>query len=403
MSSPVTALEPSRLLGSDIYAVGSIGLRTRKLRAALSAVGVAIGIASMVAVLGISASSQAKLLDTIDELGTNLLTVKAGQSFVGGDSSLPKTTGVKIGALPGVQSTSAVYTVSGASVRRSSYVDPDETSGITVQASDLNLPETLGAELGSGSFLTASQARYPTVVLGSVAAQRLGLDSVATHPMVFIGDQYYTVVGILKPVTLDTSIDRAALIGLPQAQSAFNTEVYPTTQYARTDDGALKDVRALVPNTANPEHPEEVQVSRPSDALEAKAAAKGAFTSLLLGLGAVALLVGGVGIANVMVISVLERRSEIGLRRALGATRRHISTQFLTESLLLAAMGGGAGAVLGAIVTAVYATAQGQPVVVPAYAVAGGMAAALAIGVIAGLYPSVRASRLSPTEALRTV
>ncbi len=171
----------------------------------------------------------------------------------------------------------------------------------------------------------------------------------------------------------------------------------------RTADGDLASVRELIPGTVNPEHPEEVQVSRPSDALEAKAAAKGAFTSLLLGLGAVALLVGGVGIANVMVISVLERRSEIGLRRALGATRRHISAQFLTESLLLAAIGGAVGAALGAVVTAIYSTAQGQPTVVPILAIVGGMVAALLIGAIAGLYPSVRASRLSPTEALRTV
>jgi putative ABC transport system permease protein len=382
--------------------VGSIGLRARKLRAALSAIGVAIGIASMVAVLGISASSQADLLGTIDKLGTNLLRVQAGQSFFGQSTKLPETTGVKLAAMRGVQTTAAVYTVNGATARRTSYVDPNETSGITVEATDLNLTRTLSAELASGHFLTAAEARYPTVVLGSIAAQRLGIDTVAGSPQVYIGDHYYTVVGILKSVTLDTDVDRAALVGLPQARSSFGTETNPSTAYVRTDDSKLKSIRALVPATANPEHPEEVQVSRPSDALEAKVAAKGAFTSLLLGLGAVALLVGGVGIANVMVISVLERRSEIGLRRALGATRQHISVQFLTESLLLAAMGGAAGAVGGAIVTAIYSAAQGQPTVVPALAVAGGMGAALVIGAVAGVYPSIRASRLSPTDALRT-
>jgi putative ABC transport system permease protein len=392
----------SRLLGSDVLRVGSVGLRARKVRAALSAVGIAIGIASMVAVLGISASSQADLLNTIDELGTNLLTVQAGQSFFGESSKLPKSTGVKLASMRGVEGTAAVYSVSGATVRRTSYVDPNETSGITVDAADLTLPSTLSAELASGHFLTAAEARYPAVVLGSVSADRLGIDTVAGSPQVYIGGAYYTVVGILKSITLDTDLDRAALIGLPQARSAFATEANPSTEYVRTDDSQLKLIRNLLPATANPEHPEEVQVSRPSDALEAKAAAKGAFTSLLLGLGAVALLVGGVGIANVMVISVLERRSEIGLRRALGATRRHISVQFLTESLLLAAMGGAAGAALGAIVTGVYSAAQGQPTVVPTLALAGGVGAALVIGALAGLYPSVRASRLSPTEALRT-
>jgi putative ABC transport system permease protein len=220
---------------------------------------------------------------------------------------------------------------------------------------------------------------------------------------VFIGGQLYTVVGILESFTLDTSIDRAALIGLPAARRLFDTDPNPTTIYTRADDDQLKEVRSLLAPTASPEHPEQVEVSRPSDALEARAAAKGAFTTLLLGLGAVALLVGGVGIANVMVISVLERRSEIGLRRALGATRRHITAQFLTESLILAALGGVVGALLGALVTAVYAGAQGQPVVVPPEALAGGVGAALLIGAVAGLYPSLRAARLSPTEALRTV
>lgn len=398
-----TPLPPSRLLRADVFGVGSIGLRTRKLRAALSAVGVAIGIASMVAVLGISASSQADLLNTIDKLGTNLLTVQAGQSFFGQDSKLPTSSGPKIAAMRGVENTAAVYSVSGATVRRNSLVNAKDTSGITVSAADLNLPKTLSAELTSGHFLTSAEAQYPAVVLGSIAAQRLGISSVTGSPQVYIGGQYYTVTGILAPVTLAGAIDRAALIGLPQATSAFGTEANASSQYVRATDATLKSVRDLIPATANPENPEEVNVSRPSDALEAKAAAQGAFTSLLLGLGAVALLVGGVGIANVMVISVLERRSEIGLRRALGATRRHISTQFLTESLLLAAIGGVAGVVLGALVTAIAASAQGQPTVVPPLALGGGLVAALAIGAVAGLFPSVRASRLSPTEALRTV
>jgi len=395
---------PSRLLPRDMLAVGSIGLRTRRLRAGLSAVGVAIGIASMVAVLGISASSQAELLDAIDALGTNLLTVQPGQSFIGGgDSTLPVSSRARLSRMNGVQGAASLYAVAGATVRRTSFVDPRQTSGITVFGTDLTLVRTLSAKLASGTFLTSTTARFPTVVLGSVAAQRLGLSDVASRPMVWIGDRYYAVVGILAPVTLDSGIDRAALIGLPHAQEDWDADATPAKVYLRAEENRLTQVRELASASANPQNPEEVEVSRPSDALEAKAAAEGAFTSLLLGLGAVALLVGGVGIANVMVISVIERRSEIGLRRALGATRRHIATQFLTESLLLSALGGVAGALLGAVVTAAYATTQGGRVVVPPEAVLGGIVAALLIGAVAGLYPALRAARLSPTEALRTV
>jgi hypothetical protein len=201
-------------------------------------------------------------------------------------------------------------------------------------------------------------------------------------------------------VTLDPSIDRAALVGRLEATADYQLEANASKLYVRADEDRLADVRDRIGPTANAENPEEVAVSRPSDALEAKAAADGAFTTLLLGLGAVALLVGGVGIANVMEISVLERRSEIGLRRAVGATRPHVSTQFLTEALLLAASRRRRRGRLGAIATAAWAIAQGQPVVISPEAILGGLLASLLIGTIAGLYAATRASRLSPTEAL---
>jgi putative ABC transport system permease protein len=392
----------SRLLPADLLRVGSIGLRTRRLRAALSALGIAIGIASMVAVLGISQSSKADLLAQLDELGTNLLTITPGQSLLGEEATLPVAAPKMVGRVSPIEQVASVRTTE-ATVRRTGYIPAAQTNGITVLAADTDLLATLHGTVREGVFLNDATINYPAIVLGSVAADRLAITDLEAGPMVYVDGRWFSVVGILDPLPLAPDIDRAALVGYPIAQELLGAAADATTIHVRTDPETLEETRAVLPATANPENPEEVQVSRPSEVLEARAAAETAYTSLFLGLGAVALLVGGVGIANVMVISVLERRSEIGLRRALGAAKRHISVQFLTESLLLALLGGLVGALIGVLVTAGYALSQGWAISVPAYAPLGGLVASLLIGGIAGLYPAVRAARLSPTEALRTV
>jgi putative ABC transport system permease protein len=384
---------------NDLLRLAGGGLRARRLRSILSAAGIALGIAAMVAVLGISASSRTNLLAELDALGTNLLTVEAGQTIIGGEAKLPETAPGMISRIGPVESTAATARVS-ATVRRTDRISSSETGGIAVRAAQPNLAETLEATVSKGRFLDAATDRYPTVVLGSVAAERLGVTRVGGR--VWLGDRWFTVIGILDTVPLAPEIDRSALIGFPVAESLLGADSAPGTVYLRTDPAQVDAVRSVLAPTTNPQHPEEIKVSRPSDALAARGAADTAFTGLLLGLGAVALIVGGVGVANVMVVSVLERRPEIGLRRALGATKGDVRRQFLAESLMLSGAGGAGGIAVGAAITAAYAAGRSWGVAVPLPALAGAMGAALLIGAVAGLYPALRAARLAPTDALRT-
>ncbi|MDX2345007.1 MAG: ABC transporter permease [Acidimicrobiia bacterium] len=394
-------MEPSRLHSADAFRTASVGLQTRKLRAALSALGIMIGIAAMVGVLGLSESSKSDLLAQLDRLGTNLLTVQAGSGIGIGSGELPAEAAGMISRIGPVEQTSTISSVD-ANVYKSDFVPEGQTGGITVQAVDVNLLETLAGSMADGKFLDAATATYPTAVLGSVAAARLAIHEVTGTQQIWLGGQWFTVIGVLDEFELNPDLDRAALIGLTTAEDFLDHEVVPSSILVRADPDFIDEVTAVLSATANPQNPEEVEVARPSDALEAKEAADDAFTALFLGLGGVALLVGGVGIANVMVISVLERRSEIGLRRALGATKRHVAVQFLGEALLLSAVGGVGGVALGWAVTGVYANVKGWSVLIPPVAIGGGMAAALLIGAVAGLYPAVRAARMSPTEALRS-
>jgi putative ABC transport system permease protein len=396
------SLRPARLAPADVMRVGAAGLRARPTRVFLSALGIAIGIAAMISVVGISTSSRADLQQTLERLGTNLLTAGPGQSLFGDDSHLPDEAVSMVGRIGPVTSVSATGRVADARVYRNDRIPSGQSGGLAVLAARTDLPDTVGATVAKGTWLNDATAVYPAVVLGARAAERLGIGHAGPQMQVWLGGRWFTVVGILGPVELAPELDTAALVGWPVASSLLDFDGYPTTIYTRSHEDSVEAVAGVLAATANPEAPNEVRVSRPSDALEAKRASDDAFTGLLLGLGAVALLVGGVGVANTMVISVLERRAEIGLRRSLGATRGQIRAQFLTESGLLSALGGLGGVLLGIGVTATYATLQDWPTVVPLWAVAGGIGATVLIGVLAGLYPAVRASRLAPTEALAT-
>jgi putative ABC transport system permease protein len=404
--------EGGRLRLRDGLRVASVGLRSRPLRAALSALGIAIGTAAIVGVLGLSSSSQAGLIAEINRLGTNLLTVEAGQTLTGGPAQLPREAPARLTLLDNVDQVADTALLKDKYVYRSSMIPVTETGGLQVRATGPGLLSVLGTGIARGDWLNAGTARLPVAVLGSAAANQLGIGRVHPDQRIWLGGQWFNVAGILNPSPLTPDIDLSALIGYPAAQrylgyvSVVRGEKKtgpPSTIYVRAATDHEAEVQSLLAQTADPEAPNEAAVSQPSDVLTARAAAAGAFNSLFLGLGVVALIVGAVGVANIMIISVLERRSEIGLRRALGATAAQIRTQFLAESILLAVIGGIVGVLAGAAATAVYATSKNWAVVIPAEAWSGGIASAILIGAFAGLMPAVRASRMPPTVALRTV
>jgi putative ABC transport system permease protein len=397
-SAPARRLR-SRLLARDLLRLGAAGLRARPTSVLLSALGIAIGIAAMIAVVGISASSQARLNAELSRLGTNLLTATPGTSVLGEKGTFAPGTVAAVRRMDGVEeaSSTAVLPVP---VYRSELSDVDATGGLSTLVVDQNLLRVVSADVRSGAWLNPATADFPAVVLGSTAAQRLGVVTPGTQ--VWLGGTYVTVVGILDPVALAPELDTAALIGAGVAADRFGFDGSPTTVYERSADDDVEHVRNLLAPTITPEAPDTVEVSRPSDALAARNAADQAFTGLLLGIGSIALLVGGIGVANTMIIAVLERRREIGLRRSLGATRGHVLVQFLAEASLLAALGGILGSALGALATLAMAELNGWPFSLPPIAIVIGVSATLVIGALAGLYPALRAARTPPTAALNS-
>ena len=358
-------MKRKKLRTRDLFFVALYGVRARKGRATLTSIGIGIGIAAIVAVSGISASGRADLLSTLESLGTNLVKASPQAGFFGTQEDLPK--GVlgmveRIGPVEEVTSTTQTDLL----VRRSNFISEFEGGGISTIITSAELLDVIGGNLVEGRFITPGLSNIPVTVLGSV-----------------------------------TDLDRSVFIGYGVAKTLFDIDEEPTTIYLRANPTFIEDVVEVLAPSMNPENPDQVEVTRPSDALEAQQAAEEAFTNLLLGLGSVALLVGGVAIANVMVMSVLERRMEIGVRRSIGATRREIRYQFLLESIVLSGIGGLVGVGLGTFITLAYTNYTDIVFSIPIWQILGAVFLALLIGAISGVYPAIKASKIQPAEAVR--
>jgi len=393
-------MSKNKLRTRDLFFVAVYGVKARKGRAALTSIGIGIGIAAIVAVSGIAASGSADLLSTLESLGTNLVKASPQAGFFGTQEELPE--GVigmveRIGPVEEVTSTTQTDLL----VRRSNFISEFEGGGISTIVTSSELLNVIGGKLSEGRFITDGLADLPVTVLGSVTAKRLGITNLSKPTKILIDDEWFGVIGIVEELKIHPDLDRSVFIGYGAAKKLFDINKEPTTIYLRANPTFIEDVVEVIAPSMNPENPDQVEVSRPSDALEAQQAVEASFTNLLLGLGSVALLVGGVAIANVMVMSVLERRMEIGVRRSIGATRREIRYQFLLESVVLSGIGGLVGVMLGSLITLAYTNYTNIVFSIPVWQILGAVVLALLIGAISGVYPAIKASKIQPAEAVR--
>ena len=393
-------MNKNKLRTRDLFFVAVYGVKARKGRAALTSIGIGIGIAAIVAVSGIAASGSADLLSTLESLGTNLVKASPQAGFFGTQEELPE--GVigmveRIGPVEEVTSTTQTDLL----VRRSNFISEFEGGGISTIVTSSELLNVIGGKLSEGRFITDGLSDLPVTVLGSVTAKRLGITNLSKPTKILIDDEWFGVIGIVEELKIHPDLDRSVFIGYGAAKKLFDINEEPTTIYLRANPTFIEDVVEVIAPSMNPENPNQVEVSRPSDALEAQQAVEASFTNLLLGLGSVALLVGGVAIANVMVMSVLERRMEIGVRRSIGATRREIRYQFLLESIVLSGIGGLVGVMLGSLITLAYTNYTNIVFSIPVWQILGAVVLALLIGAISGVYPAIKASKIQPAEAVR--
>ena len=379
------------------------GLRARKARTLLIMLGPVIGVAAMVGAVGLTESAKGALQQQLARLGTNLIIAQAGGTFGSQNPTFPSDVVHRVEALATVESAAATTNLSGVVTEpiagNNSYY---QAFPVPVRAAGLALPAVLNVPLLDGRWLDTADVdlHLPAAVIGAGVAKEYGYLPGETRT-IRLNDTNFGVVGVLGQVPLDPSLDDAVFVTQWAAQNLLGSSGDPNQLYIRARPGTTQETADAVPTAVSLGGPDETSTQVPSDVLQAAAQANKTLQQVALFAGLLALTVGGLGIANVMSISVIQRSSEIGIRRAVGHTQAKIGAQFLLESIFVGVLGGFVGALVGVAVIYLVSAFAGWVVVIAYSRIPLWMGLALLVSVLAGLYPSIKAARLEPLETLR--
>jgi putative ABC transport system permease protein len=388
----------------ELIGVALTGLFARKVRTALLLLGPTIGVAAIIAAVGLTDSAKGDLKRKVDELGTNLIEASASSSFGSQNPTLPADAVDRAFTVRTVQSVSAVVELSNIIVLPyAEATEKYETVPVPVLASDAELPAVLQVPLVSGRWLNGFDEHEGarTAVIGLGLAREFDVLPGEVRAIELDGKEY-AVVGVLDLVELEPAFDNAVFIPFSTADTDFVADdILPNKLYVRARPGTEDATSEALKTAVNLGGPDEVKTELKSEALQLAAQSDRQLQLIVVSMGLLAIIVGGIGIANVMSISVIQRSSEIGIRRALGHTRSTIALQFIFEAIVVGVLGGVLGVPVGVAAIGVGVAIAGwvftlQPMLVP-----GGVLLAVVISVFAGLYPAVRAARLEPLETLR--